>query len=158
MVLVMAIVSALAVIGTTAVQNSAATFRLDSAAAKLISDIRLAREMAMTYNIWYGITFAATPTDQYQVYSTDGSTDTIISDPSNPQNSLSILIQSEFSGVSMTSVTFDGGNKLEFNPDGVPYLDYNGLTLSAVGNIVLASGSKNKLVTVQPITGALKIQ
>lgn len=157
-VLILVLVAALAVYAAANIFSAVSTFKLNSAAVKMITDIELAEHLARTHSAWYGVIFLADPTNQYSVYQTDGVTDTTVTDPVNAAQPLVINLFSTFKGVTISTVSIGNGNKVEFNPLGVPYDDKNGAALSASGVIILSYGGSQKVIEIKKGTGRVGIQ
>lgn len=135
--------------------NSASSFRFSSAVNRVVADIRYAQQQARTHNGWYGITFS-TGANTYHVYATDGTTDTDVASPANLAESLSIDLSADY-GVTIQSVDFGGGSKVEFNSLGTPYLDRNGSALAGTGSVVLASDGETRTIQVFRATGKVHL-
>ena len=157
LVILMTIITVMAVFAAEKVQYAIQTSKLSAAAAKVASDIRYAQQLARTRNGWYGVSFAVSPTNQYTVYSTDGATDTAVTDPVNPAQTLVNNIATGFGGVAISAVNIAGGNKVEFNPTGAPYNDKTGTLLAANGTVTLAFGGATRTVTITPNTGRVVV-
>lgn len=158
LVVCIAIMAALSIVAFIALDGAIESYSLNSAAIKVVSDIRYAKHLARTRNGWHGINFSVSPTNQYTVYSTDGSTDTAVTDPVNPAQNFIFNIGTEFDGVTISAASLGGGSKVEFDPVGMPYDDYGGTAFVANGTITLSSGTSNKIVTVVKNTGKVSVQ
>ena len=148
-----AIISVVSIVSLSGLQD----IRLNDAANKIVSDLRYAQGLAYSNNSWYGISFQTTPSNTYNIYITDGNTDTIISDPKNPAQSFIVDIDSDYAGVSIVSVNIGGGSKVEFSPIGIPYTDKNGSPIITTGTIVLTSNSGNKTINITANTGEINV-
>lgn len=131
--------------------------KLDSASQKLISDIRYAQSLAMSTTGWYGVSFEASPINIYTVYSTTGTIDSAVKDPSNFAINLIVDTNSLF-GATIFSVAIEGGQKIEFNPLGQPYADKLGNPLTLESSVVLKAGSDTKTIKITPNTGRVYLQ
>ena len=60
--------------------------------------------------------------------------------------------------MAITAVDIGGGNKVEFNPMGTPYLDKTGAALAGTGTITLSSGGVTKVVQIFKNTGRVELQ
>src|SRR3989339_1234458 len=76
--------------------------KLDSAAKKVAFDLSYARNMAQVMTEWYGVTFEAAPNNSYTIYKTDGTTDSIIADPSG--GPFSVNLAQVFNGVEISVI------------------------------------------------------
>jgi Tfp pilus assembly protein FimT len=151
------VVIALAVFASAAVFKVISSFRFSAAVNTTINHIRYAQQQARTHNGWYGVRFEPNPTNRYTVYSTNGTTDAALTNPANPSSNLVINLQSEYN-VLVVSANIGGGNQVEFNPRGVPYLDKNTSALSTTGTITLSSDGKSKIIQIFPTTGRVELQ
>lgn len=157
MLVVIGIAGALVIFAGVAMWSSVANFRFSAAVNKVLFDVRLAQQLARTHNGWYGVEFLASPTDRYHVYSTDGTTDTDVANPANLATGLNVLLRNDY-GVSISAVNIDGGNKVEFNPMGTPYLDKTGSALASSGTITLATGGSVRVIQILKNTGKVELQ
>jgi len=157
-VLVLLIVAALSVYAAINIFGAATTFKLNSAAAKIIADITFTQHSARTHNSWYGIRFQADPTNQYSVYETDGITDTNLADPVNPSQQMVVDVATQFKGVVISAVNIAGGDKVEFNPRGVPYDDFFGAPLAASGTVTISVDGSQKVIQIMKNTGRVGVQ
>lgn len=131
--------------------------KLDSAAQKLVSDIRYAQSLAMSTTGWYGVSFEAVPINKYSVYQTTGTADSLVQDPANFAANLEVDVNSLF-GLSIFSVSIEGGKKIEFSPLGQPYADKLGSPLTLESSIVLKTGSSTRTIRITPNTGRVYLQ
>ena len=145
------------VFATAAILTSLKNYRLGSATAKVLSDIRFAQQQAHARNGWYGVRFQASPVNQYDVYSTDGTTDTTITNPANPATTLVINLMSDYE-VAISAVNIGGGDKVEFDPMGTPYTDKSGSALAAAGTVTLSIGGTNRVIQILKGTGRAEVQ
>lgn len=157
-IVTMVVISVLAVVAIVAINSSMNSFKFSGATAKVISDIRYAQHLARTRNGWYGIGFSADPANSYNVYSTDGTTDADVSNPANTSQPLVINLSADYRGVTISAVNIAGGNKVEFNPLGVPHNDKNGNPLAADGTVTLSLGGANQVVRIIKGTGKVELQ
>ncbi|MFH0799335.1 MAG: type II secretion system protein [Pseudomonadota bacterium] len=151
-ILTFLIVSALAIFAAVSIWSAVYTFRLSSASAKVVHDIRFAQQQAMSHNGWYGISFSADPVNQYSVYSTDGTTDTNVTDPSSRGATLVVNLKTSYDAV-ISAVNIDGGTKVEFSPMGEPYTDKNGSAIALDGSLSIVAGTKTKTISISKSTG-----
>lgn len=133
------------------------SFNLDAASEKLASDIRYAQNLSMSTSTWNGIIFYANPSNVYSVYTTTGTQDTIIADPSDLSKSFTINLSDKF-GTTIYYVSIPYGNKIEFSPLGQPYADKTGDIISSESTITLTSGSFTKTIRIIKNTGKVTIQ
>lgn len=156
LVIVMTIVIILSRVVIVAVADQIKSIKLNNSADKMVSDLSFARTMANGTGQWYGVSVEANPINNYSVYTTNGTTDTIVLDPSDKTNNYTIYVNADY-GVQIGAVTIEGGGKkIEFRPDGTPFTDKfaaNPLTRESV--VVLTNGTATRTVRVTPNTGRL---
>ncbi|MBI5699930.1 prepilin-type N-terminal cleavage/methylation domain-containing protein [Candidatus Saganbacteria bacterium] len=132
--------------------------KLDAAANKLAADIRYAQSRAMSYTVWHGVIFNVNPTNTYSVYSTDGSTDTVVEDPAKLASNLTVNLNTAY-GATINSVSIqEGGNKIEFSPLGAPWTDKNGMLLSSEAGVVIGLAGQTKTITITQNTGKVNVE
>ena len=153
-----AIIGALVVFAAVAMTAAINSFKFNSAVAQVMFDIRYAQHLARTRNGWYGIRFQIDPVDEYNVYQTDGATDTNVTDPANTAEDLVVDVNNDYDGVTISAVNIAGSNKVEFNPLGVPYDDMAGSPLAAAGTVTLSRGGSTKVVQIIKNTGRVELQ
>lgn len=156
-IVVMTATVVLSVVAVGVLWSSLTTYNFNAATATILNDIRYAQQQARVRNGWYGIQFQTSPTNSYHVYLTDGSTDTDVASPTNPATTLSVNISDEYS-VTISAVNIDGGDKVEFNPVGTPYVDKSGATLSSAGTVTLSAGGSNRIIQILAGTGRAEVQ
>jgi Tfp pilus assembly protein FimT len=141
-------------IGIVAVNNALKRIRLTNAAEKVASDLRYAEYMASNQALWYGISFEADPVNRYTIYTTTGTVDTVaMPDPLKPGATFVINLGTDY-GIQISSVAIGGGQRVEFRPDGTPFLDRTTASLlSAEGVVTLSNGSATRTVRITPNTG-----
>lgn len=152
LLLAVVLLAILAVFASVAISDAVHTFRLSSASARLVHDIRFAQHQAMNRNGWYGVQFFADPVNQYRVYSTDGVTDSDVANPANRAQPLAVDLKVDF-GVAINAINIGGGTKVEFNPLGQPYLDKDDQPLAMDGTVMIGSGDKIKMIQILKDTG-----
>lgn len=132
--------------------------KLQGAAEQVAEFVRYAQSQAMSETVWHGVSFEVDPTDKVSVYKTNGTIDTLESDPRNLANTMVMNTSSEYSVV-IVSLTLEGtGHHIEFNGLGVPYSDYSGGPLTREADILLGTGTSRKTIAVTPNTGQVTIK
>lgn len=155
MALVVGLLGIISTITIIAISRAMSGIQLGGAVEKLVSDLRYAQNMAGGTGQWYGVSFEV---NSYSVYTTTGTLDTIVANPASLGKNFVINLATDFNA-SISSVSFDGGSKVEFSPLGTPYTDKSPLTLLvAEGVIILAKGSSTREVRVSPNTGRIYAQ
>jgi len=156
-VMVLVIMGIMAVVTIIVISNAMRGMQLSNAADKLVSDLRYAQTMANGIGKWYGISFEATPSNIYTIYTTTGTIDTVVDNPGKRGSNFIVNVNSSF-GVSISSVTIEAGKKVEFNPLGTPYTDKTGTALSSEATVRFTLGSSSRTVRIAPGTGRVYIQ
>ena len=96
--------------------------------------------------------------NQYAIFETDGSTDTIIERPGDPGEDYVVDLSDDYQGISITNVDIDGIGRVEFSPLGVPYTDKNANPISSIGIITLSSDDSSITVRIAPQSGRIYIE
>ena len=155
-IIVLTIVIVLSRVVIVAVTAQIKSIKLNNAADKMVSDLLYSKTMANATGVWYGVSIEANPTNLYSVYTTNGTIDSIVIDPSDKTSPYTIPIATDY-GIQISSVAITGGGKkIEFRPDGVPFTDKsqspnNPLTSESV--VTLTNGTDTRTVRVTPNTG-----
>jgi len=154
LVIVLTIVIILSRVVIVAIANQIKGIKLNNASDKLVSDLLYAQYMASGTGQWYGISLEANPTNNYSVYTTTGTIDSIVTNPADKTKNYTINLQADY-GITISSVTIEGGGKhIEFRPDGVPFTDKSVTnSLSQESVVTLTNGTDNLTVRVTPNTG-----
>lgn len=158
LVLVLALVVILAVFAAVNIWNSINTYRMQSAVAAMVADIRYAQHMARTRAGWYGVRFITHPTNSYIVYATDGASDTAVTMPQDPSQVLQVDVDSVFGGVTITAVDIGGGAQVEYDPQGKPYTDRTGAPIAADGSVTISIGGQQRIIRIVRNTGRVETQ
>lgn len=158
LIAVLVVVGILAFAVSIGVQSALASFRLNAASAKILSDIRYAQHQARARNGWYGVRFQANPTNRYNVYFTNGVSDIDLLDPAEPSAVLDVDVAARFGGTLITAVAIAAGNKVEFNPIGTPYDDKNGSPLGSDGTVTISQGGSARTIRIVKNTGMVELQ
>jgi Tfp pilus assembly protein FimT len=156
LIIIMVVVSIMAAVCFVAI-GSYQTQYLRAAAERIANDLRYAKNQALSSTNWTGVIFQLNPTNTYSGYTTDGATDTLMKSPQDPGRDFTVYVAVDFPGVLVSGVNFDGGNKIEFNPLGVPYTDKTGSALVQSGSVTLSKGANTITVDVAPQTGRVSI-
>ena len=97
--------------------------------------------------------------NQYQVYLTDGTSDTLIDNPAKAGFDFVVNLSELFPGVVISSVIVPGGeDKIEFDPLGAPHDDKNGSALTAEAVVTLTYQGTSKSIKVTAITGRVYVE
>jgi prepilin-type N-terminal cleavage/methylation domain-containing protein len=126
------------------------------AADKIASDIRYAQSMAGSNNLWYGVSFEATPTNIYSIYTTNGTTDTYAVNPANRGTNFIINLGADYNA-NITVAIPAGTKKIVFSPLGTPYTNYKTTGIPITAEAVITVNS-SRTVRITPLTGRVYIQ
>ena len=150
------IIGLLAVIARPQVVSKLQSFKLNAAAARMLSDIRYTREMALSRRSTYGITVNAA-SNYYQIFSLSGGVKTVITDPST-RNAMTIDFDllPQYSGVTIGTVDLcqSGGCgtvDLRFDSAGTPS-DSAGTTMASTATVQLGAGGVTRTITIHQQT------
>ncbi|MEE8638346.1 MAG: prepilin-type N-terminal cleavage/methylation domain-containing protein [Candidatus Margulisiibacteriota bacterium] len=157
LVVIMIIIGILAVFAMVAL-NPYREVKLDAAAQKVVADLLYTRNLALSTAKWYGVSFEVDPINTYTIYQTDGTTDTVIENPSQLGKDFIVDLYDYYSGVTINSVNIGGGNKLEFHPLGTPYNDKNGSAETVTGLVTIEYSGLTKTIQITPNTGRTTVQ
>ena len=157
LVMVMVLLSVVSVVAFISL-GSYKSHHLSAAAEKVAVDLRYAKNLALSSTTWHGVSFQSDPTNTYNLYETDGSTDTNIKGLLDASQDFIANIKDDYAGVVISSVNISGGSKVEFDPHGVPYNDKAGAVLASNGVITLSLGSSSLTVQIASETGRIYIQ
>ncbi|MBU0686856.1 MAG: GspH/FimT family pseudopilin [Candidatus Margulisbacteria bacterium] len=164
LVIVMVLLGIVAAVGFISL-DSLPNQNLYAAAEKVAADLRYAKNLALSSSQWHGVKFD-TWDEEYEVYVTDGSTDTVIKKPEDPSQNFAVDLPAEFQDVEIDSVT-GISDKIEFSPLGVPYDDKNGSPFASTFTVELNYGggwfgcggsSPSIYVRVAPETGRVYVE
>lgn len=127
--------------------------KLSSAASKLAADISYCQQLAITKQIFHGISFDTTH-NQYFLF--ENSPATKIKDPYNRAQDFIVAYNNieELNGVSINAVNLNSTSQLRFDGLGIPY-DANQNALNTDGSITLRMGANSKTITITPQTGKI---
>lgn len=144
------------VIGILAIASVFISFgpnKLIGTANKLMFDLRYAQQLAVSRQVSCGVSFNLSD-NSYFVYLGDTSTKA-----TSPYSGGELLVnyntESEYKGIRLASTNF--GDLISFNYLGIPF-NGSGIALSSQGIITLQSGAYTKTITIEPNTGAIRIQ
>lgn len=148
--IVMAVIAIVIIVSIPLITNIAQNRQL-IAARKIQADLRWAQQFAVNRNSRTRIVFSA-GTSTYTVYEKSTGTFQIATDPATRSSFIVKLNTGEYAGVVINSVSFDGGNTLEFDSLGKPYAGSS--VLVSTGVISLPNSIS---VNVIPETGKVKV-
>ncbi len=151
-IVLLGVMAAVLVVGFSTFYN----VKLDGAAAKLAADMRYCQQLAMHRNGTYAVVFEP-GASRYTLYYLNGSTLTDIPDPiTHTAPARTTYGTGDYTGISLVSASFNGGQELRFTPKGVPQ-DSNGNDLSSSGTAVISSSAGSQTVSVTPDTGLVTV-
>ncbi len=130
--------------------------KLDTAARRLVADLRYAQNLAMSRRVIHGILFDPT-LEKYTVFAPNAATP--LTDPADRARSLIVdyTSRTEFKGVLVQSATFGTTPGVTFDYYGVPR-DTGGVDLTGNGLVVLSYQGITDTVVVAPQTGTVTIR
>jgi Tfp pilus assembly protein FimT len=134
--------------------SSAGTVEVQAAGSMLAADLEYARSMAISRQKYYGVTFDKNA-ESYKVIDQDG---VVIKHPMKVGKDYEVNYKNEngLTQVDLVSVDFDGTAAVKFNYIGAPY-NGNGGPLTS-GTISLSGGGVTLTITVDPMTGYIRVQ
>lgn len=153
----MVIIAIIALVGAI-VFNSFRTQHLWSAAERVGSDLRYARNLALATGRWHGVEFFPHPANSYYVYETDGATDTTLKDPTDSSRNHYVVLNSVYQNIIISGANIQSGSKVEFSPLGQPFDDKNGSPLAGEGTVSLSDGGATVTVRIVPEVGRVYLQ
>jgi len=124
--------------------------KLQGAAKNLVSHIRYTQSIAVSRHEDYALSFDIDQ-DVYQIYRV--SDQELAKDPfTRTDLIIDFKSDSQYQGIDIDSVDFEGLSVLRFNWEGVPQ-DENGNSLISQGRIVLHYRNRSLIINVSPQTG-----
>jgi len=148
----MVIVGLLAAIASPQAMTALQNFKLNAAAAKMLSDIRYTREMALSRHSTYGIEVNAA-SNYYEIFSLSGGAKTVLTDPSTRKAmTIDFDLLPQYSGVTIGVVDFCeaggcGTVDLRFNSFGAPS-DSAGTAMASAATVQLTAGGVTKTINI----------
>jgi prepilin-type N-terminal cleavage/methylation domain-containing protein len=153
-ILVVVVVLALAMWAAVPMFSGAASIQVQSAANMIAADLEYAKSMAISRQRQYGISFNP-GVETYSVIDQNG---VVIPHPVKTGFLYTIDFHndSRLNQVDLASVNFDGNNLIKFDYLGSP-LKSDGSPLNS-GTVTLQGGGITITITVEPVTGYIRIQ
>jgi prepilin-type N-terminal cleavage/methylation domain-containing protein len=155
-ILVVVVILAIAAAMAVPMFSGAAGFQTQSAANMIAADLEYAKSMAISHQQQYGIIFdtgagAYQVVDQYEA---------VIQNPVKAgfQYTVNFHGDSRLNQVDLTAANFNGGSKIFFNYLGSPCTTKDGATAMNSGTITVQGGGTTITITVEPVTGYIRIQ
>ena len=155
LVIVIVVIGILSFVTTAAITTVIKSIQLNSAADKLVSDIRYAHTMANVTATWYGVSFEVNPVNRYSIFTTNttGTIDTIVNNPAKNGTAFTINLKSDYN-VLISGVTIEGGGKkILFQPLGTPYMSTSSI-ISSESVVTLYLGA-TKTIRITRNTGRI---
>ncbi|MGE5295341.1 MAG: Tfp pilus assembly protein FimT/FimU [Solirubrobacterales bacterium] len=140
MVLVVAILAIFAAIAAPRYGLAAGRYRLDLAARRVATDLRLAQASAKAASSSRTVVFTPT-TDVYQLQS--------VTAPDGKTGDYTVSLSCEPYRADLSGASFNGASQVTFSGWGLP---------SSGGTVTLIAGSQQKTITVDGETGQISIQ
>ena len=135
--------------------SSAADSQLQAAAAMVAADLDYAKNLAITRQMTVTVVFD-TDTESYQVQDSGA---VVLSHPTKAGSSFQMNFASDnrTSRVDITAASFDGSSSITFDYLGSPYSGTTTATAMTSGQISLSAETYSTTVTVEPVTGYVRI-
>ena len=152
---IVSVILAIAAMITVPMLSSASSMQIKSASNMIASDLEYAKSLAISRQQTYTLQFS-TVSESYRILDSDGN---VIKNPLNPVQDFII----DFSGdsrlnkVDIQSADFDSGTAITFDYLGSPYSGSDTTTPMNSGSITIDAGGIIKTITVEPITGYIRI-
>lgn len=151
MVVVILLIGALAVIP---MMSSSASVQVEAAADMLAADLEYAKSLAISHSGVYRVSFNLSQ-NYYQVMNSFG---TVVDHPVKHQDFIvDFDALGDLDRVKIDSANFDGSNELRFDYLGSPYNGNGCGSALNSGTITLKAGSVEMGITVEPVTGMIKV-
>jgi prepilin-type N-terminal cleavage/methylation domain-containing protein len=158
-ILVVVVILAIAAAMAVPMFSGAAGFQTQSAANMIAADLEYAKSMAISHQQQYGVVFDP-DADSYQVVDCNGN---VIQHPVKAgfQYAVNFHGDSRLNSVDLASANFVGTDsvttaQVKFNYLGSPY-NGNDKDLNS-GSITVQGGGTTMTITVEPVTGYIRIQ
>ncbi len=136
--------------------SSAADTQLQAAATMIAADLDYAKNLAITRQMNVTVVFSP-GTESYQVQDSGG---TVLRHPTKAGSSFQVHLATDnrTRQVDLLDTTgFDGSSSITFDYLGSPYSGTTTATAMTTGKIFLAAGTYSTSVTVEPVTGYIRI-
>lgn len=148
LVIVVFIMGILASVATPRIATRFDHYRVKAAAARIASDLDWARQHAKRIG-----------RDQQVIFTLPGSYALPgMDDPDHPSQGYAVdLAQTEYD-VTINSVSFDANLDVIFDMYGQPFAGSPLVPLMADGTVTISSGGQSRIVTVNAVTGKVKVQ
>jgi len=134
--------------------------QLETAARQLASTLLFAQTYAIANQKKYQVVFD-TANHSYEIQDENSQ---VIKDPTGTSNAENYFFKVTFPEckhlrkVGIDNVNFDGTNKVWFDRMGMPYRgEIADATALASGSVTLKAADRNMVITVEPVTGRIKI-
>ncbi|MCM8784371.1 MAG: prepilin-type N-terminal cleavage/methylation domain-containing protein [Candidatus Omnitrophica bacterium] len=126
--------------------------KLSSAASKLAADIAYAQQLAITTQLYHGISFDSNAEEYYLFRIETNNTQTTIKNPSTGEDFVVEYDFGELQGINLQTVNIGGGTEIIFDWQGIPY-DNSKTALTSDATITLEYRGRTKTLTVIAGTG-----
>lgn len=156
-ILVVVIILGLAMYAAVPMFSGAASMQVQSAANMVVADLEYAKSMAISRQQNYGVVFD-TGANKYQVVVDQNGVDVVVPHPVKLgfQYIIDFRADSRLSQVTLTTANFDSTNKIMFNYLGSPF-NGTGTDMNS-GTITMQAGGVTMTITIEPVTGYIRIQ
>jgi len=156
MVVIMIILGILGAIAIPTIGNTINELRLGSATQNVVSDIRYAKEMALSLHKTTGLEFDS-GANSYTVFEVNGGVKSTVTDPhTGAAMTLDFDTEVGYGGVAIGALSLCvgvcGTDELRFSSFGVP-MDANDVEFAVNSTIQLLNGTLSRTIQVIPETG-----
>lgn len=157
LIIVVVIIAILAVVAIPRILDIG-DMRLSVALGKVAGDIKFAREFAMNYNRRTRITFLSAQ-NRYIVEALNSFTSAweVLEDPATRDDFDIILNTGHYKKVEISSASFDGQNRVEFDSVGAPSTTSGPLAATGAVNMKYTGSTSTSTINVEPVTGRVDI-
>lgn len=133
--------------------------RLETAAARVASTLRFARDQATSTRQYVGIEVFPAP-ETLQVFSFDMSVDPPVKNFTvlDPLTKAPLILNFKELGVALGDIEFENELDLVFTPDGTPTIPGDLAYLSAQSFMELKLGAMGRKITIDAVTGRIGIE
>ncbi len=129
-------------------------YRVEGAAARMAADLNYVRRVAMNTSSNRNMKYSIHQNGNHS-YASTGAKGT--PSPTHPTKALNVHFNVLLPGVNLVSASFDGTTCVEFNLYGLPQTG-DPLTSMTSGQIVIASGTEQRTIVIDPSTGKADVQ
>jgi Tfp pilus assembly protein FimT len=148
------VVGVLAAVASPQFAVALSHYRIEAAAARIIADLNYVRQVAISTSTERRLKFRALPDSSDHYHSTGAHP---VTDPYHPGVTYDVLLSQFFPGVELQLASFDGSDEIVFNHYGLPLAGVP-LTSITAGTLVIAAGTEQRTIVIDPATGKASVQ